>query len=370
MKINMPVTGIERPYPKGKTLVSKTDLKGLVTYANDVFIELSGFSKEELYGKNHNIVRHPDMPPEAFDDLWKTVKEGRPWRGVVKNRCKNGDFYWVDAFVVPIRENNQTVGYMSVRKEPRREQVAGCEALYRDIREKRARLKTGSSFDFIYNLSFNARYAMFVAVMITLLGLAAAAGVAGMVKLAVLCVIVGAVIGIGSAIFMDRTVNRPLHEAIGYFEQIAQGNLSSDIPISEKHGAGRVLTALAATPVHLRVIIDEIALASRKIHLRCNELERGYKPGDNAVAETERCTVKEGGARMTDSMGSMSRVVMAVQESGATINKLSQSIQHIDIVTKVIRDIADQTNLLALNAAIEAARAGEQGRGSRSWRMK
>ncbi len=393
----MPVTGIERPYPKGKTLVSKTDLKGLVTYANDVFIELSGFSKEELYGKNHNIVRHPDMPPEAFDDLWKTVKEGRPWRGVVKNRCKNGDFYWVDAFVVPIRENNQTVGYMSVRKEPRREQVAGCEALYRDIREKRVHLKTGSSFDSIYNLSFNARYAMFVAVMITLLGLAAAAGVAGMVKLAVLCVIAGAVIGIGSAIFMDRTVNRPLHEAIGYFEQIAQGNLSSDIPISEKHGAGRVLTALAATQVHLRVIIDEIALASRKIHLRCNELERdvsrvtmqSQKQKDGVVqvdaameevgvsvmemakgaesaadaAKDSLGTVKEGGARMTDSMGSMSRVVMAVQESGATINKLSQSIQHIDIVTKVIRDIADQTNLLALNAAIEAARAGEQGRG-------
>ncbi|MDP2783480.1 MAG: PAS domain-containing methyl-accepting chemotaxis protein [Sulfurimicrobium sp.] len=397
MKINLPVTDVEYPYPKGKTLVSKTDLKGIITYANDVFVELSGFSREELYGKNHNIVRHPDMPPEAFDDLWKAVKAGCPWHGVVKNRCKNGNYYWVDAFVVPIRENNLTIGYMSVRKEPLRQQVAACEALYKEIREKRARLKTGSAFDFIYNLSFDTRYALFVTTMLMLQAIAVAAGLSDMPEAAVSSLAVGLVLGFISVIFMSRTVSRPLREAIDYFEQIAQGNLNNDIPISGKSGAARVLTALAATQVHLRVIIDEIALATRKIQRRCVELDedvnrvtsqsqrqqdrvmqvgaameevsvsvsevaRGAESAADA-AKISLDTVTEGGSRIMHSMASTSRVVQAVQDSGATINKLSQSIQQIDTITKVIKSIADQTNLLALNAAIEAARAGEQGRG-------
>jgi aerotaxis receptor len=131
MKNNQPVSQIEIPFPQEKYLVSKTDLKGAITYVNDAYVELSGFSREELIGKNHNLVRHPDMPPQAFEDLWRTVKSGLPWRGVVKNRAKNGDHYWVEAFVVPIRENDQTVGYMSVRSEPSREQVKQAEALYR-----------------------------------------------------------------------------------------------------------------------------------------------------------------------------------------------------------------------------------------------
>src|SRR4030042_5600648 len=123
MKINMPVTNREHPFPKGKIIVSKTDLKGAITYANDAFVELSGFGDDELVGKNHNIVRHPDVPPEAFADLWVTIKQGNPWHGIVKNRCKNGDHYWVSALVVPVRKNNETVGYMSVRREPSRHQV-------------------------------------------------------------------------------------------------------------------------------------------------------------------------------------------------------------------------------------------------------
>ncbi len=133
MKNNGPVTQRETPFPHGKYLVSKTDLKGIITYANDAFVEISGFSREELIGKSHNCVRHPDMPPAAFEDLWKTIKSGRPWRGFVKNRCKNGDHYWVEAFVVPIKRNGQTVGYMSVRSEPSREDVRKAEALYQKM---------------------------------------------------------------------------------------------------------------------------------------------------------------------------------------------------------------------------------------------
>lgn len=102
MRQNLPVTNIEKQFPKGKTLVSKTDLKGTITYANDAFVEISGFSREELLGQAHNLVRHPDMPAEAFADLWNTLSSGFPWRGVVKNRSKEGDHYWVEALVVPI----------------------------------------------------------------------------------------------------------------------------------------------------------------------------------------------------------------------------------------------------------------------------
>ena len=139
MKVNLPVTSKEIDYAPGLMLVSKTDLKGVITYANQDFIELSGFSERELIGASHNIVRHPDMPPEAFADLWKTLKSGLPWTGFVKNRCKSGDFYWVMANVTPISEGGKVVGYMSVRSKPTREQVSIAENAYRLFREKRAK---------------------------------------------------------------------------------------------------------------------------------------------------------------------------------------------------------------------------------------
>ena len=112
MKVNLPVTQHEVFLDPARPIVTKTDLKGQITYANRAFIDISGFHEDELLGFSHNIVRHPDMPPEAFADLWDTLKAGRPWRGLVKNRSKTGDFYWVEAYVSPITENGQTIGYM------------------------------------------------------------------------------------------------------------------------------------------------------------------------------------------------------------------------------------------------------------------
>ena len=130
---NAYVSQKEVPYPAGMVLVSKTDTKGIITYANDPFVEISGYTREELIGKSHNIVRHPDMPPQAFKWLWDTLKSERPWRGRVKNRCKNGDHYWVNATIAPIIENGAIIGYVSVRRQPTREQVAEAEALYREL---------------------------------------------------------------------------------------------------------------------------------------------------------------------------------------------------------------------------------------------
>ncbi len=130
---NAHVTQNEVSFPNGTVLITKTDTRGIITYANDAFIAISGFSRAELLGKSHNIVRHPDMPAQTFKWLWDTLKSERPWRGMVKNRCKNGDFYWVRATISPVIENSKIIGYVSVRKLPLRAQVAEAELLYRQL---------------------------------------------------------------------------------------------------------------------------------------------------------------------------------------------------------------------------------------------
>ena len=116
MRNNQPVTGRELLLEPNVVIISRTDAEGRITFANDDFLRTSGFSLDELIGENHNILRHPDMPAEAFRDLWTTLRRGRPWSGLVKNRCKNGDHYWVRASVTA----NAGGGYMSVRVPPER----------------------------------------------------------------------------------------------------------------------------------------------------------------------------------------------------------------------------------------------------------
>ena len=133
MKKNLPVSNKEKTFPSHYNILSTTDLKGAVTYANPEFSEVAGFSLEELLGKNHNVVRHPDMPPAAYQDLWDTLDTGNSWMGIVKNRCKNGDHYWVDAYITPIRKDGKVVEHQSVRFQPSRERVDRAEQTYKMI---------------------------------------------------------------------------------------------------------------------------------------------------------------------------------------------------------------------------------------------
>jgi len=171
MRNNQPVTGAERQYPADIAIISHTDEKGLITFVNDDFVEVSGFTQEELIGQPQNIVRHPDMPPEAFRDLWETIKAGRPWAGLVKNRCKNGDHYWVRASVTPKLDG----GYMSVRVKPGREEVSAAEALYARMRQNPGiRLHEGqeAKTDFwawIDNMRIGNRLALVMALVMVLL---------------------------------------------------------------------------------------------------------------------------------------------------------------------------------------------------------
>jgi len=134
MRTNLPVTATEFTFAERDTLVSVTDTKGRITYCNPAFVHVSGFAHEELLGQPHNLIRHPDMPPEAFRDLWDTIARGLPWTGLVKNRRKNGDFYWVQANVTPLRDGAQVTGYLSVRTLPTRAQVQAAETLYNAMR--------------------------------------------------------------------------------------------------------------------------------------------------------------------------------------------------------------------------------------------
>src|SRR3989338_7206239 len=134
MRLNLPVSNIEFTLPDGVVIVTKTDLKGVITYCNNAFVEISGRSRDEIIGSPHNIVRHPDMPPEVFADLWRTIKSNKPWQGVVKNRRSDGSFYWAISNVTPLQENGKTTGYVAFRYKATREQIDNVSAAYRELR--------------------------------------------------------------------------------------------------------------------------------------------------------------------------------------------------------------------------------------------
>lgn len=128
-------TDLETAFPTGELIVSQTDVRGVITMCNDAFVLMSGFSREELIGQPHHILRHPDMPAAAFRDLWETVEKGERWNGYVKNLRKDGGYYWVYATVIPKRRGGEIVGYTSVRREPSRRRVEEAMTLYHKMNQ-------------------------------------------------------------------------------------------------------------------------------------------------------------------------------------------------------------------------------------------
>jgi methyl-accepting chemotaxis protein len=183
MKINMPITKVEYVLTETDSIVSKTDLLGKITYASKDFIRISGFTKEELIGASHNIVRHPEMPTEAFADLWDSMKAGYPRSAVIKDRCKNGDFFWAFANVAPIFEDDKLVGYISVRSKPSQKQIVAVAGTYQKFLEGKAgnlKIQDGkivkktllSRFPSLENVSIKTRILLVIAIMsILLLGI-------------------------------------------------------------------------------------------------------------------------------------------------------------------------------------------------------
>jgi len=398
MKINLPVTQLEVPFPDNGYLVSKTDTKGIITHANDAFVAISGYNRQELIGSSHNIVRHPDMPVEAFADLWQTIKSGLPWRGIVKNRCKNGDYYWVEAFVVPVRKNGTTMGYMSVRTLPGRDQIRQAEALYSAVRDKRAKFP-GIEVSALGRMSVSARIWLAMGGMVTAMAAPALAGLTGhySATLTASGLLAALLIALFSGMHFSRAIGGSLNRASKIFDQIAEGNLTNDIDISGRDETGLLLCQLGTMQAHLKAMLDDISTASKSIEVRGKELgasmtnladqsNRQHETTQGVAAATQEFSVSvrevaenagttataatrsedlvaTSSAEIAKTMDVTSRVAEAVHNSSMTITELSSSIQKISDITTAIQEIANQTNLLALNAAIEAARAGEQGRG-------
>ncbi len=400
MKTNLPVTQVEHPFPKGKYVVSKTDLKGIITYANDTFVELSGFTRGELIGKNHNLVRHPEMPPQAFADLWATVKTGRPWRGIVKNRCKNGDFYWVDALVVPVRSKGETVGYMSVRTEPSRQQVADAEALYRQLNASKAALPQPSAWQ---RVTLRSKLLALTLFMVAAQGLGALINLLGLGLSP--AAVNGILLGLGLAgvaagitlIALQSKVLTIMGRIVGRLDNIAQGNLTDEIPLHRLDELGKLNDALVTMQTHLKTMMAEIAESATVVRDNCEKLGTRMRETHRvselqsdaaariaaaveemngsieSVADDARTTAEavddarrllgQASGNMVESREASRAVVSTVDQAGHTMAELFKSIHAIGVVTQTIQGIAEQTNLLALNAAIEAARAGEAGRG-------
>ncbi len=380
MKKNFPVTQQENKYPDGKRLISSTNLKGITTHVNQEFINISGFSAQELLNKNHNVVRHPDMPPAAFQLLWDRLKAGKQWKGIVKNRCKNGDHYWVDAFVTPVKENGQVVAYESVRNKPKAQEVKRAEQTYQRINDGKPAIPQSSRLSalpwgLIGSLSLGTMAAFMGAFMSPWLGL----------------------IPVAALVIINSYEKKGLKQVLKKAHSITNDPLAAYIYSGRIDEEGQILLAfehMQSLIITLRERMEDsthpIKKASEVSHKAAqdslNKLTEQLDAATLFAATFEQVTtqfdsisdsVNETAHKMsqahTDTQiseqhmlktkSSLDSMTTTMDEASAKVQELANHAESIHSFLEVIQSIAEQTNLLALNAAIEAARAGEQGRG-------
>ena len=262
MKINEPVTDHEIVMKDGQFMVSTTDQKGIIRSINRDFIEISGFTSEELIGRNHNLVRHPDMPPEAFEDLWRTVKADKPWIGIVKNRCKNGDYYWVKANVTPMRERGQVTGYMSVRTKPSRQEIEQAEALHQKLRAGEISLRP-SGFKRIRQSLGNLGSTGYLNLLLVV-SVLALVGIAGLAYLGTdLYTLAAAVAGValffaGAVQALKKYISRPVTQGISAMQDIANGEYFNWIETHRDDELGKLIQNIQSAQIRLGYEVNEI----------------------------------------------------------------------------------------------------------------
>ncbi|MES2582414.1 MAG: methyl-accepting chemotaxis protein [Pseudomonadota bacterium] len=392
MRTNLPVLQQEFAFPQGQTLVSVTDLKGRITYCNPAFVEVSGYQSAELLGQPHNIVRHPDMPEEAFRDMWATIQAKQPWTGLVKNRRKTGEYYWVRANATPMVDGQQITGYLSVRTSPKREEVAAAEQLYKRMRSEADSgrlvhvLRQGNVFrnDLIGKLQRMLQPGP-VAKLIALQCLMPLVLLAGMALelpwpvLTLLAVFAGA-----AAVWSISALTiRPLTSVLLDANQLAAGDLSHTVRVGANGVIGKLQQAMMQMSVNLRTVVGDVRQELDQFSVAVREIAEGNQDL-SARTEAQASSLEETAASMEQIHGTVQQSAQAAQrgsqmagETSAIALRSNESVQtvartmeaiatssgKITEIIHLIEGIAFQTNILALNAAVEAARAGDAGRG-------
>ncbi|MFT3859010.1 MAG: methyl-accepting chemotaxis protein [Aquabacterium sp.] len=394
MRNNQPVTQQAFELPDDVTLMSTTDPQGRIDYANDAFISASGFTAEDLQGQPHNVVRHPDMPPQAFADMWRTLQQGEPWTALVKNRRKNGDHYWVRANAMPVVRDGALSGYMSVRTKPTADEVASAAALYADVLAGRAR---GLAFHkgLVIRLGWRGWWSRRMQtlsvrhrVQAALLGAQALT----MVGTAALDVSLASMAGFGllsgcalalAGWWLDHQIVRPLMAIREHALRVASGEHRHALQLDRVDEIGTIARAIGQMGLTFRWVVDDVSAQLNNLEIATREIAQG---NHDLAARTEKAaasvdttasTMEEITATVDNNANTATEARQlsadasnvaalggeAVSNIVTTMNEITDSSRRINDIIGVIDSIAFQTNILALNAAVEAARAGEQGRG-------
>ncbi|KOO15706.1 chemotaxis protein [Vibrio xuii] len=368
---------------ENEQLVSTTDLKGVITYCNPAFCRIAEYSENELLGQNHNIVRHPDMPKAAFADMWSNLNQGKAWRGIVKNRTKSGGHYWVDAYVTPIFEHNQMVGYQSVRVKPKRELVDTAGKAYQGLLKAE---QSGTTWS--VNVPDSVRYVALVGALSAPI-IAVMAGLQGAVAIGLSALpLLALALFFRQELFVTPSKLRKLQTK---YDSVSRLIFSGSDPFSvaDFHlqlSSARIRTVLgrmtdSAEPIHdladnlsatsyqVSEALDQqtkdifqVREATEQVEITANEVSSSAHDANHIVDLTINTCVSAKQS-LDKTHHNLDSLATQAEKATQTTYQLSEQAQNVSQMMEEIGGIAEQTNLLALNAAIEAARAGEQGRG-------